>query len=408
MCRSIRVPFVVAVAVLGSALPARAEGGLPEGPGKSAVQTHCVQCHDLGQVTRAGYSRQGWANDLYMMINVGATLPKGQIDLVSAYLAKNFPEKPKPEAVVVPGKLNVTIREWSLPTPGSRPHDPLATADGSIWYTGQFANVLGRLDPKTGTVKEYRLPPKSGPHGLVADGQGNIWYTGNFKAVIGKLEPKTGKVTEYEMPDRSARDPHTLAFDRKGTLWFTVQGANMVGRLEPRTGDIQLVRSPTERSRPYGMVVSSTGVPFFVEFGSNKIARIDPGTMEIREYPLPHAQARPRRIAITKDDVLWYSDYARGYLGRLDPESGGVTEWPSPSGPNSQPYGISAIDDGIWYSESGTRPNTIVRFDPGTSTFQSWPIPSGGGVVRNTDVTRDGNLALACSGVNKIGLVRIK
>src|SRR6266404_2685828 len=175
MCRSIRVPFVVAVAVLGSDLPARAEGGLPEGP----------------------------------------------------------------------GKLNVTIREWSLPTPGSRPHDPLATADGSIWYTGQFANVLGRLDPKTGTVKEYRLPPKSGPHGLVADGQGNIWYAGNFKAVIGKLEPKTGKVTEYEMPDRSARDPHTLAFDRKGTLWFTVQGANMVGRLEPRTGDIQLVRSPT-------------------------------------------------------------------------------------------------------------------------------------------------------------------
>jgi virginiamycin B lyase len=130
--------------------------------------------------------------------------------------------------------------------------------------------------------------------------------------------------------------------------------------------------------------------------------------MEIREYPLPHAQARPRRIAITKDDVLWYSDYARGYLGRLDPKSGGVTEWPSPSGPNSQPYGISAIDDGIWYSESGTRPNTIVRFDPGTGTFQSWPIPSGGGVVRNTDVTRDGNLALACSGVNKIGLVRIK
>jgi hypothetical protein len=41
---------------------------------------------------------------------------------------------------------------WVLPTPGSRPHDPLATLDGSIWYTGQMANVLGRIDPTSGHI----------------------------------------------------------------------------------------------------------------------------------------------------------------------------------------------------------------------------------------------------------------
>ena len=35
----------------------------------------------------------------------------------------------------------------------------------------------------------------------------------------------------------------------------------------------------------------------------------------------------------------------------------------------------------------------------------TWVIPSDGGVVRNMMSTRDGNLALACSGVNRIGLV---
>ena len=30
-----------------------------------------------------------------------------------------------------------------------------------------------------------------------------------------------------------------------------------------------------------------------------------------------------------------------------------------------------------------------------------------GGVVRNLDVTNDGNLALACSGVNRVALVEI-
>jgi virginiamycin B lyase len=156
------------------------------------------------------------------------------------------------------------------------------------------------------------------------------------------------------------------------------------------------------------MVVSSKGIPFFVEFGSNKIGSIDPATLQVREYVLPHAESRPRRIAITGDDVLWYSDYARGYLGRFDPGTGKISEWPSPGGPNSRPYGIAVVNDAIWYSESGVEPNTMVRFDAKTEKFQTWAIPSGGGVVRNMSVTREGNIAIACSGVNKVGLVELQ
>ncbi|HKC71143.1 MAG TPA: hypothetical protein VKB60_05945, partial [Terriglobales bacterium] len=139
----------------------------------------------------------------------------------------------------------------------------------------------------------------------------------------------------------------------------------------------------------------------------NKIGSIDPATLQVREYVLPHAQSRPRRIAITSDDALWYSDYARGYLGRFDPATGNMSEWPSPGGPKSQPYGIAAVHDVIWYSESEVAPNTMVRFDPKTEEFQTWAIPSGGGVVRNMSVTRNGNIAIACSGVNKVGLVEL-
>lgn len=400
---------ITALAVfLCSASLARSQSDLPEGAGKQAIQTYCVQCHDLGTVTRSGYNETDWRNNLNMMINVGAALPKDQIDELTKYLATNFPEKPKPKAVLIPGSAKVTIKEWVVPTPGSRPHDPLATADGAIWYTGQFANVLGRLDPKTGEIKEYPLTPKAGPHGLTADKDGNIWYTANFGSRIGKLNPKTGELTEYFMPNPAARDPHTPIFDQKGTLWFTVQGGNMVGRLNPQTGEVKLVTSPTPKSRPYGMVVNSKGIPYFVEFGANKIASIDPDTMAIHEYVLPNAGSRPRRIAITSDDVLWYSDYSRGYLGRFDPATGKTTEWASPGGPKSQPYGIHAVNDVIWYSESAVKPNTLVRFDPKTEKFQTWAIPSGGGVVRNIDVTRDGNLALACSGMNRVALVQIK
>jgi len=146
---------------------------------------------------------------------------------------------------------------------------------------------------------------------------------------------------------------------------------------------------------------------FVVQFGTNKVARVDPKTLEIREYTLPDPASRPRRLTITSDDMIWYSDYSRGYLGRLDPATGKVAEWQSPSGPKSAPYGISAINDVIWYSESEATPNTVVRFDPKTEKFQSWAIPGGGNIVRNTSVTRDGDFVLANSLVNAVTLVTI-
>lgn len=388
---------------------AHAQSPLPAGPGRDIVETVCTGCHQVGRIANAGYSADEWRNVVSMMVNIGAPLSADEAASVSDYLARNFPERPRPAAVVIPGGVDLSIKEWPVPTPGSRPHDPLAAPDGSIWYSGQMANVLGRLDPRTGQIKEYRLPPGSGPHGLIADKDGNIWYTANFGAYIGKLDPRTGGVTKYPMPDPKARDPHTLLFDQKGIIWFTAQSANMVGRLDPKTGAIKLVTPPTAKSNPYGMVIDSKGVPFFDEFGSNKIASIDPATMQIREYVLPHEDARPRRIAITGDDIIWYTDYRRGFLGRLDPKTGAVTEFPSPGGPRSLPYGMTALGGAIWYSEFGVKPNTLVRFDLATERFQTWIIPSGGGVVRNMMPTPDGRgLALACSGVNGIALVTIR
>jgi len=158
---------------------------------------------------------------------------------------------------------------------------------------------------------------------------------------------------------------------------------------------------------PYGMVISPEGVPYFCEFGINKIGRIDPGSLEITEYTVTEG-ARPRRLTMTPDGLIYYGDFARGFLGRLDPSSRAVREWPSPGGARSQPYGITSTPDGsVWYSESGVEPNTLVRFDPRTESFQSWPIPSGGGVVRNMVATADGRLYLACSGVNKVGIVTV-
>jgi virginiamycin B lyase len=378
---------------------------LPDDPGKDTVQAQCTKCHALGLIANSGgFTKQGWDE----LIGTMVSLPPAQRSEIGDYLAKHFPEQPRPKPVLLPGDVKVTIREWNAPSLGSRPHDPEPGPDGSIWWTGMFANVIGRVNPKTGEIKEYPLPTRgSGPHGLELDRDGNVWFTANQAAYVGKLDPKTGAVVEYKMPE-GVRDPHTPLFAPNGMLFFTAQGANTVGRIDPKTGDIKVQKTPTERANPYGMVFSTKGVPFVCDFGTNKIIEINPDTLAIKEHPLPNQDSRPRRIAISPDDIIWYADYSRGYLGRLDPKTGQVTEWPSPSGPKSQPYGITYLGGAIWYVESAIKPNVLVRFDIRTSTFQSWIIPGGGGVVRNIKTTDDGrSIVMAESGVNKIALVEI-
>lgn len=304
-------------------------------------------------------------------------------------------------------ELKVAIHEWAVPTKAAHPHDPAVGADGALWFTEQMTNKLGRLDPTTGQFKEYPLAEgkNSGPHGLVADRDGNIWFTANFGGYIGKLDPRTGKVTEYKMPSEKADDPHTAVFDAHGILWFTVQGGNMVGRLDPKSGKIDLQEVPTESALPYGIQINSTGVPVFCELGTNKMASIDPATRKITEYPLPES-ARPRRLAIASDDAVYFTDFKSGRLGKLHTATGTVKMYDSPGGPESHPYGIAITPDGmVWYSESGVKPNTIVRFNPKTETFARANIPSGGGVVRNMAATPDGRIYIACSGVDKVGVV---
>lgn len=377
---------------------------LPDGEGKEIVQAACATCHGVNLIAgAAGYTREKW----HELISTMLKLPDAQAATVSQYLAMHFPPKPGREPVLVPGPVSVTFKEWIVPTLGQRSRDPLQTPDGTIWWAGQYGNIVGRLNPQTGEMKEYTLPAGARPHSIINDRNGTIWYMGNANGTVGRLNPSTGEITVYPLPDPAARDPHTPIFDRNGILWFTLQQSNMVGRLNPATGEIKLVTMPTQRALPYGIDINSQGVPWVAYNGSYKLASLDPVTMEVREHLLPDQRTTVRRLAIARDDMVWYVNSSLGRLGRLNPKTGEVKEWPSPSGPDSHPYAIAIVDDTIWYNESRRRPDALVRFDPKTERFQSWAIPSGVGTLRHMRVSPSGNLLIHQTSTNRIGLVTI-
>jgi virginiamycin B lyase len=277
------------------------------------------------------------------------------------------------------------IKEWPVPWADTRPRDPYVDpTTNRIWFCGQTGDYLAYLVPTTGEFKRYELDTRTGPHNLIVDKKGFVWYTGNLAAHIGRLDPKDGSIKKYPMPDAMVRDPHTMVFDKNGDIWFSAQGGNAIGFLKVSTGEVRLLKVPTENARPYGIKLDSKGRPWVVLFGTNKIATIDPATMQLREITLPRAEARPRRMEITSDDKIWYGDYAGGMLGRYDPVAGKVDEWQLPGGADSRPYAMVRDDnDRVWVVET-KRPNKFVAFDTKTLQFsEETAVPSGGGVVRH-------------------------
>lgn len=279
----------------------------------------------------------------------------------------------------------VQISEWKVPWDNTRPRDPYVAPDGNVWFVGQRGDYVAEFDRETESFKKYDLEAGAGPHNLIVDDEGYVWYAGNRAAHIGRLNPEDGSIKKYPMPNPQARDPHTLVFDQNGDIWFTVQGGNFVGKLTVETGNVELIEVPTQRARPYGILIDRDNRPWIALFGTYKLATVDPETMELTEIPLSRTDARPRRIALTSNGHIWYVDYRQGYLGRYNPESGEFSEWRLPDGSDSRPYGMASDDsDRLWMVETGVDPNKFIGFNMETEEFfSSTPIESGGGTVRH-------------------------
>src|SRR5438270_5495663 len=96
------------------------------------------------------------------------------------------------------GAAAATITEFSVGvTPGSGPAGITAGPDGSLWFTENVGNRIGKITP-SGVITEYNagITANSLPDGISAGPDGNLWFTEGFGNRIGKITT-AGVVTEY-------------------------------------------------------------------------------------------------------------------------------------------------------------------------------------------------------------------
>ncbi len=96
----------------------------------------------------------------------------------------------------------------------------------------------------------------------------------------------------------------------------------------------------------------------------------------ITEYDLPRKVAMPHDVIVDASGMAWYSDFGSQYLGKLDPSTGKVTEYPISEFKSGFPQGSLDIeidkDGNIW--QGMMLQGGIVKFDPRTEKFQTFPL----------------------------------
>ena len=73
-----------------SLVPAVWGQDLPPGEGRETLMRVCTACHDIEAVPRLHYSREGWANLVSSMKDMGADATDAELAQIVNYLAKNF------------------------------------------------------------------------------------------------------------------------------------------------------------------------------------------------------------------------------------------------------------------------------------------------------------------------------
>ncbi len=130
-----------------------------EGAGREQVQATCTRCHGLNLIAELVGLHEGWLAGPHR--HDGEAAGGRPRDRSRPTWRRTTRSRTRRAPCCSPARRRSTIKEWLAPTLGSRPHDSHAAADGSIWWTGQYASKLGRLDPKTGQIREFDVPAKT-------------------------------------------------------------------------------------------------------------------------------------------------------------------------------------------------------------------------------------------------------
>ena len=387
----------------------------------------CDNCHSLQHALRAPRDKEGWTEIIHRMAGQRAvnrhtpnTRAYGQrqyIEPLAEYLTMvrgpgssdelPFELRPRPTSEA---STRLVVTEYDVPRGGSRaniirgdrraswPHDVLAEPDGPyVYYTDHFSYNLGRLDRRTGEVRDFPYEvlegmgrtegdgmvqqaqrragnPGGGAHDMQFDPDGNVVFGLNNGTI--RFDTETLEFTAFH------GGSNMFGQDAEGNIWYLQDGFH---RLDMNTGlvtDISGVPDTVE-GVTYDMETDAQGRGYMNMFRESAIGMYDPATGTFEMYQTPTHGSGPRRGDMDDQGRPWMGLYWAGRIGMFDPSTKQVKEFGlipdhRPFGPPFvSPYSV-AVDDRnqiVWTNDFNSRRTYKIDMRTGQPTEYYMPLP---------------------------------
>ena len=310
--------------------------------------------------------------------------------------------------------------DWSLGPPSKyggygATHDVVVDEENNIWFGDNMTprRTLGRLDPRTGQVKNFVLYTKAnqamGVHGLAIAQNGDIWLTNTPESSTLKFDPKTEQFQRFDQP--SSLPPgggRTLEVDSKGNPWVCAAGGVM--KLNAKTGEYSFYASITAATPGvsggyYGLSIDGHDNVWFTMITQDRVGVVDSQTGKVSEIYLgkepfegerlptvessssvgPPNQKGPRKLrADRRGDSVWVPEFFAGKLAKIDINTHKVTEYPLPFH-YTKPY-AAGVDRNHMVWIVGLNSDHMYKFNPFTERWTAYRIPALGMDMRHVEV----------------------
>jgi len=403
----------------------------PADKGKDILNVDCSACHLFQtRIASTIRDKEGWRDRIEYMREamhyaLGRRFTDQKADDLASYLATLFgPDSVLPKSPAdMPGyketvrptsnmATNIVFVEYEMPGPNRMPFSAAPDKNGNIWIPNfGAANKITRLDPDTGKMQDFPVPHvgTAGIHSAIPAADGSVWFTEQGANKLGRWDPQTEKITEFQ--DRPDKDrpgkegtgdaegeggsKHTVRVDANGYAWAS---GSPLTRLDPKTGKYtHFDEVPTA----YDVKTAPNGDVWFSTFAGGKIGKVDGKTLKVTQWNAPTPKGAPRRMVFGSDGIVWVGESRGGKMARFDPETETFKEFTLP-GHDPSPYSMGFDAKGyLWYNSF--HQDTLDRFDINTGEVIEFPVPHSEISMRELFLDSKGRMWYGSPSNNKVG-----
>ncbi len=279
----------------------------------------------------------------------------------------------------------VIYTEYDLPSITRQPHDVIVDSKGYAWYASFGEQILGRLDPKTGAVREWPIPVvkptrNKGALDIEFDADENVWIANGFQGAVQMFDRKKETFRTYPLAPEFDGDQAELLFiapqnhkaDNK--VWVMNNGEWAILRVDVVTGKWEKFSAfPVPRPRHYTVLSDSQNNAWFTVIERAHIGRIDAATGAIDIFKTDQDDSGPRRGSVDAQDRVWTALNRTDQITMFDPKTKKFQSWATGI-PEYYAYDVWVDKSGeAWASTEYA--DRVVRVNPKSGEVTAYLLP---------------------------------